>query len=125
MSSYKILTKNQIKWQKIIKITADDATVKEYIIPPGYVLWVKNGDKVVVGAQLTEGALDPRELYQLRGKDAVVQYLLHEVQNIYSSQGQKLNDKNIEVIVRQLFRSVMVKDPGDTNLLPGDTVEKA
>ncbi|MDO8521392.1 MAG: DNA-directed RNA polymerase subunit beta', partial [bacterium] len=111
--------------QKIIKITGDDAAVKEYIIPPGYVLWVKNGDKVIIGAQLTEGALDPRELYQLRGKDAVVQYLLHEVQNIYSSQGQKLNDKHIEVIVRQLFSRVIVKDPGDTNLLPGDTVEKA
>ncbi|MDO8504961.1 MAG: DNA-directed RNA polymerase subunit beta' [bacterium] len=111
--------------QKIIKITADDGAVKEYIIPPGFVLWVKNGDKVIVGAQLTEGALDPRELYLLRGKDAVVQYLLHEVQGIYSSQGQKLNDKHIEVIVRQLFSRVIVKDPGDTDLLPGDTVEKA
>ncbi|OGL66862.1 DNA-directed RNA polymerase subunit beta' [Candidatus Uhrbacteria bacterium RIFCSPHIGHO2_12_FULL_47_11] len=111
--------------QKIIKITADDGAIKEYIIPPGYVLWVKGGDTVEVGAQLTEGALDPHELFLLRGKEAVEKYLLHEVQGIYSSQGQKLNDKHIEVIVRQLFSRVLIKDPGDTDLLPGETVEKA
>ena len=111
--------------QKVIRVTQDDGGMKEYIIPPGYVLWVKDGDRVEVGAQLTEGALEPHELYLLRGRSAVEWYMLKEVQGIYSSQGQKLNDKHIEVIVRQMFSRVLVKNPGDTNLLPGDVVERA
>ena len=115
--------------QKIVRVKGvgkeGEELIKEFVIPPGYVLWVKAGDTVEVGAQLTEGALDPKELYELRGRDAVVKYLLHEVQNIYSSQGQKLNDKHIEVIVRQLFSRVMITSSGDTDLLPGEIVEKA
>ena len=112
--------------QKVLRVTsADGTTTREHVIPPGYVLWVKSGDQVEVGQQLTEGALDPRELYELRGRPAVEDYLLREVQGIYSSQGQKLNDKHIETIVRQLFSRVLVKDPGDTDLLPGEIVEKA
>ncbi|MBI2552176.1 DNA-directed RNA polymerase subunit beta' [Candidatus Uhrbacteria bacterium] len=111
--------------QKVIKITQDSGEIKEYLIPPGYVLWVKDGDRVEVGTQLTEGALDPHELYILRGRSAVEWYMLKEVQGIYSSQGQKLNDKHIEVIVRQMFSRVLVKNPGDTNLLPGEVVERA
>ncbi len=111
--------------QKVITITKEDGEAREYIIPPGYVVWAKAGDRVEVGAQLTEGALDPRELYDLRGKSAVEEYILKEVQGIYSSQGQKLNDKHIEVIVRQLFSRVLIIDPGDTDLLPGETIEKA
>ena len=99
--------------------------VREYVVPPGYVLWVKDGDRVEIGQQLTEGALDPREIYNLRGHTAVEKYLLWEVQNIYSSQGQKLNDKHIEVIVRQLFSRILIKDPGDTDMLPGEIVERA
>ncbi len=113
--------------QKRIVVTPPEGSEgsREFIVPPGYVLWVKDGDEVRVGTQLTEGALDPKDLYLLQGKDAVERYLLREVQAIYSSQGQKLNDKHIETIVRQMFSRMQVNDPGDTELLPGDVVEKA
>ncbi len=97
----------------------------EYVIPPGFVLYVKTGDKVLPGDQLTEGDLDLQELYMYKGRDAVQNYLIRETQSIYSSQGQKLNDKHIEVIIRQMFSRVYVTDAGDTELLPGEVVERA
>jgi len=99
--------------------------IREVIVPPGYVLWVKDGDRVALGQQLTDGAVDPHELYAVGGKYAVARYILREVQSIYTSQGQKLNDKHIEVIVKQLFSRMYVVDSGDTNLLPGEIVERA
>ena len=107
-----------------VKITWKGLVVKEYIVPPGYVLCVKNGDRVTPGDPLTEGSLNLQELYYFKGKEAVQKYVLHNVQKIYSSQGQRLNDKHIEVIIRQMFSRVFVEDPGDTNLLPGEIVEK-
>ncbi|MBN1585438.1 DNA-directed RNA polymerase subunit beta' [Candidatus Uhrbacteria bacterium] len=98
---------------------------REYIIPPGYVLYVKNGDRVEAGQQLTDGNLDLQQLFRLKGQDAVQKYVLKDVQAIYTSQGQKLNDKHIEIIVKQMFSRVMVKDAGDTELLPGEIVEKS
>ncbi|MFA5854232.1 MAG: DNA-directed RNA polymerase subunit beta' [Patescibacteria group bacterium] len=97
----------------------------EYVIPPGYVLYVKDGQQVEPGDQLTEGDLDLQELYKYKGREAVQTYLTHETQKIYSSQGQKLNDKHIEVIIKQMFSRVYVKEAGDTELLPGETVERA
>jgi len=97
---------------------------KEYIIPLGYKLWVKDGDQVEKGAQLTEGSVDLHELFELKGRDAVQRYILIEIQEIYASQGQRLNDKHIEVIIKQMFSRVYVEDPGETDLLPGETVEK-
>jgi len=108
-----------------LKIVRETEKIKEYIIPPGYVLYVKNGDDVAVGQQLTEGDLDLHQLYRLRGKEAVQKYILKDVQSIYTSQGQKLNDKHIEVIIRQMFSRVLVRDAGDTELLPGEIIEKA
>ncbi|MEK7606910.1 MAG: DNA-directed RNA polymerase subunit beta' [Patescibacteria group bacterium] len=113
------------KGKKEISVEFSGTQVKEFIIPPGYVLWVKDGDQVAVGAQLTEGHLDPQELYRLKGRPAVEEYFLKGVQSIYSSQGQKLNDKHIEVIVRQMFSRISVSDGGDTNLLAGDVVERS
>jgi DNA-directed RNA polymerase subunit beta' len=108
-----------------IVVETESQKIKEYIIPPGYVLWIKDGDFVEKGSRLTEGDLDLQQLYKLRGKEAVQEYLIKEIQHIYSSQGQKLNDKHIEVIVRQLFSRVYVKESGDTDLLPGEIVEKS
>lgn len=98
---------------------------REYIIPIGYKLWVKDGDDVEKGQQLTEGSIDLKELFLLRGRDDVQRYILEEIQQIYSSQGQSLNDKHIEIIIKQMFSRVYIEDPGDTELLPGETVEKA
>ena len=99
------------------------ATV-EYPVPNGYQVYVKDGAEVVVGDQMTEGHLDLLQLFKLRGRDAVMRYILREVLSIYASQGQKINAKHIEVIVRQMFSRAYVKDSGDTDLLPGEVVER-
>ncbi len=111
--------------KRIVRVVRDTEKVKEYIIPPGFVLYVKNGDAVEAGQQLTDGNLDLHQLYKLRGKDAVQKYILKDVQSIYTSQGQKLNDKHIEIIIKQMFSRVLVKEVGDTDLLPGEIIEKA
>ena len=99
--------------------------VCEYIVPIGYKLFVKDGDMIEKGHQLTDGSINLQELFELKGKAAVQTYILSEVQHIYSSQGQKVNDKHVEVIVRQMFSRVYIEDAGDTDLLPGEVVEKA
>ncbi|MCX6739915.1 MAG: DNA-directed RNA polymerase subunit beta' [Candidatus Parcubacteria bacterium] len=111
--------------EKNIKIISNVQKEKEYIIPTGYRLWAKEGDFVKKGDQLTEGSLDLHQLYKLKGRDEVKRYVVKEIQYIYASQGQRLNEKHIEVIIKQLFSRVMIKDAGDTNLLPGEIVEKA
>ncbi|MEI7512053.1 MAG: DNA-directed RNA polymerase subunit beta' [Candidatus Uhrbacteria bacterium] len=98
--------------------------VTEQEIPAGYTVLVKDGTEVVPGDVLTEGQYDLQELFRLKGNDAVMRYLLREVLAIYASQGQKLNAKHIEVIVRQMFSRVYVKDPGETDLLPGQIVDR-
>ncbi len=98
---------------------------KEYIIPLGYKLFVKDGETVEKGQQLTEGAVDLHELFALKGRDAVQRYILQEIQDIYASQGQRLNDKHVEIIIKQMFSRIYVEDPGDTELLPGEVVERA
>jgi len=103
----------------------DGKTTKEYVIPMGYKLWVNDNDQVEKGTQLTEGAIDLKELFELKGQDAVKRYVLAEIQEIYASQGQRLNDKHIEIIIKQMFSRVFVEDPGETELLPGEIVEKA
>ncbi len=98
---------------------------KEYVVPVGYKLWVKSGDKVEKGEQLTEGAVNLHELYELKGRESVSDYILREIKEIYSSQGQRLNDKHVEIIIKQMFSRVYIEEPGETDLLPGETVEKS
>lgn len=109
---------------KKIKLVYYSDSVKEYPVPVGFALWVKDGDLVTKGAQLTEGSLNLFELYRLSGVEATQKYVIKEIQYIYSSQGQKLNDKHIEVIVRQMFSRAYVKDAGDTELLAGEIVDQ-
>jgi DNA-directed RNA polymerase subunit beta' len=111
--------------EKTVKVISQLEKEKEYLISPGYRIWPKDGDFVRKGDQLTEGSLDLQQLFKLKGKDEVKKYIVKEIQYIYSSQGQKLNEKHIEVIIKQLFSRVLLKDPGDTNLMPGEIVEKA
>ena len=108
-----------------IVLSFEGQHVKEFIIPIGYKLWVKDGDKVEKGDQLTEGSVDLNELHELKGRDAVQRYILTEIQEIYASQGQRLNDKHVEIIIKQMFSRVYIEDPGETDLLPGETVEKS
>ncbi len=108
-----------------VTVVFDSEKVREYIIPHGYTLYVKDGDEVQAGDALTDGHLDLQALFKAKGQDAVQMYLSKEMQFIYSSQGQKLNNKHIEVIIRQMFSRVRVNDPGETDLLPGEVIEKA
>ncbi len=106
----------------VLKVIYRGEGVEEYELVPGYILWVKNGEMVKFGQQMTDGSLDLRDLYKLRGKEETARYILKEIQYIYSSQGQKLNDKHLEIIIRQMFSRVLVEDGGDTDLLPGEIV---
>ncbi|MBI2990130.1 MAG: DNA-directed RNA polymerase subunit beta' [Candidatus Magasanikbacteria bacterium] len=108
-----------------IFLTYEGKSVKEYIVPIGYKLWVKDADMVEQGQQLTEGSVDLNELFDLRGRDSVQRYVLSEIQEIYAAQGQRLNDKHIEIIIKQMFSRVYIEDPGDTDLLPGEVIEKS
>jgi len=95
-----------------------------YQIPPEFNLSVKDGDLVTKGDSLTDGSLDLKQLYRLKNKEATQRYIVDEIQEIYSSQGQKLNDRHIELIARQMFSRVLIKDSGDTDFLVGERVEQ-
>ncbi|MCH8049141.1 DNA-directed RNA polymerase subunit beta' [Patescibacteria group bacterium] len=107
-----------------VAILHDAEKVREYVIPQGYTLYVKDGDEVLAGDMLTEGHLDLQALFKYKGRDAVQRYLSKEVQHIYASQGQRLNNKHIEIIIRQMFSRLRITSPGDTVFLPGEVVEK-
>jgi len=108
--------------KKTLTIIGRKDEMLELVIPAGYNLWVKNDDLIEPGQPLTEGSVDLHELYHLKGRLATQKYIIREIQYIYSSQGQKLNDKHIELIARQMFSRIYIKDSGDTELLPGEIV---
>ena len=109
--------------RKVI-ITGPDGVVEE-TIPYGYRLKVNSGDHVEAGALITEGSAVPKDILQIRGVSAVQDYLIEEVQKTYQMQGVDINDKHIEVIVRQMLKKVRLVDAGDTGLVAGGLVEKA
>jgi len=96
----------------------------EYSLPTGLALGVSQGDLVTNGQQLTEGHIDLRELYKVAGQEAVQRYIIREVQQIYTFAGENINDKHIEMIVRQMFSRIKIKDPGSTNFLADQIVER-
>ncbi len=106
-----------------VTITADDGEVVTYALPYSSGIRVKDGDRVKKGQRLTEGALSPHDVLRIRGVDAVHNYLIQEVQKPYRQQGVDINDKHIEVIVRQMMRKVRVEEAGDSALLSGSTVD--
>ncbi len=106
-----------------VTITADDGEVVTYALPVSAGIRVKDGDAVEKGAMLTDGALYPQDVLRIRGVHAVYDYLTQEVQKPYRQQGVDINDKHIEVIVRQMMRKVRVDEAGDSNLLSGSTIE--
>ena len=95
-----------------------------YQISPEFNLLVKDGELVSKGDSLTDGSLDLKQLYRLKDKEVTQRYIVDEIQGIYSSQGQKLNDRHIELIARQMFSRVLIKDAGDSEFLVGERVEK-
>jgi DNA-directed RNA polymerase subunit beta' len=105
-------------------IKYEEVEEREYIIPSGGHIRIKNGDRVKAGDQLIDGAVDPQDILRIMGREAVQQYLVEEVQKVYRSQGVNINDKHIEIIARQMLRRVRVESPGDTELLSGDLVDR-
>ena len=98
--------------------------IKEYSVPSGSTLRVAKGDLIAKGTALNEGNMDLKQLYAILGREAVHRSIVRDIQEIYASQGEGINDKHVEVIVRQMLSRVRVLDPGDTTLLPGDIVEQ-
>ena len=111
-------------FDKYIEVISEVDKIQEFTIQKGLMLWVKDGDTVKPGDRLTEGSFDLKELYRLRGKLETQKYIIREIQYVYSSQGQPLNDKHIEIIARQMFSRHLIKETGATDLLPGETVEE-
>src|SRR5205809_3742651 len=101
-----------------------DEEWREYAIPHGSRVNVQSGQKIKAGQQITEGSISPQELLHILGKEAVQTFLVDEVQKVYRSQGVDINDKHIEVIVRQMMRKVRIDSAGDTDLLPGEIVSQ-
>jgi len=112
------------KNSKRVVVENEDGKKKTYKIPYGSKMIVKDNDYVKSGDKLTEGPLDPNVLLKVKGEKAVQNYLLEEVQNVYRSQGVEINDKHIEVIVRQMMKKLKIIKPGDTDLLPGSLVNR-
>ena len=120
-----VVSFREIKKSQHVVVTADDGEERTYLIPYGFRLKVTEGQKVAKGAQLTEGAQSPHDILAILGVEAVHDYLIREVQRTYRGQGVDINDKHIEVIVRQMMRKVRISEPGDSKFLPGIVVEKA
>ena len=95
-----------------------------YPVPPTAYVLVKSGDRITAGQELTAGGKNPHDILRIRGKEAVQQYIIEEVQKVYRTQGVSINDKHIEIIIRQMLRKVRVDHPGDTELLPGEPVDR-
>jgi len=106
-----------------IVISSPNGEVKSYQIAKNARLKVKEGETVEAGTILTEGSVYPQDLLRTKGVKAVQDYLVKEVQSVYRSQGVSINDKHVEIVVKQMLRKVKVEDAGDTNLLPGELVD--
>ena len=114
----------EIKKTRHAIITADDGTEEMYAVPYGYRPKVQTGDRVEVGDALTEGSVNPPDILAVKGEKEVQNYIISEVQKVYRLQGVDINDKHIEVIVRQMMRKVRITDSGSTYMLAGTVLGK-
>ena len=105
-------------------VRAEDVVEREYTIPHNAKILVENGQEIRAGDAITDGPINPQEYLDTRGKDAVQRYLVKEVQKVYRSQGVTINDKHIEIIVRQMLRKVRIDQPGDVDLLPTELIDR-
>ncbi len=107
-----------------IMVESKEGLVKKYLVPLTRHIMVQDGDFVKAGTSLSDGATTPSDILAIKGPFAVQEYLVNEIQEVYRLQGVKINDKHIEVIVRQMMRKVNIVDPGDTKFLEDDTIDK-
>ncbi len=111
-----------VRGMRRILVKHETGIEKEYMIPQGKHLNVRDGDRVLAGEPLTDGPINPHDILEIKGENEVQEYLVNKVQEVYRLQGVTINDKHIEVIVRQLLRKVVVEDAGDTEFLVGTQV---
>ncbi len=107
-----------------IIVESKEGLVRKYLVPLTRQITVQDGDFIKAGNALSDGQTTPSDILKIKGPHAVQEYLVNEIQEVYRLQGVKINDKHIEVIVRQMMRKVTIMDPGDTKFLEDDTVER-
>ncbi len=107
-----------------LAVTYEEKEEREYAVAAAAHIRVQNGDEVKAGQQLTDGSINPQEMLTILGRDAVQQYLADEVQRVYRSQGVTINDKHIEIIIHQMLAKVRVDSSGDTELVPGELIDR-
>jgi DNA-directed RNA polymerase subunit beta' len=110
--------------EKNIVISYEEREEEEYVVPFTASIRIEKGAHVKAGDQLTEGHVNPQDILRIKGREAAQRYLVDEIQKVYRSQGVNINDKHIEVIARRMLQKVRVDTPGDTELLPGDLVDR-
>ncbi|WP_317366940.1 DNA-directed RNA polymerase subunit beta' [uncultured Tyzzerella sp.] len=113
----------ETKNKREVTVMADDGEIKEYLIPYGSRIKVLNGDYIQAGDELTEGSINPHDILRIKGIRGVQDYMIQEVQRVYRLQGVDINDKHIEVIVRQMLKRTKIEEPGDTDFLPGSLID--
>lgn len=113
-----------VKGKKRVVVTPEMGELKEYTVPRGKHILVREGEFVSSGDQLVDGAVNPHDILNIMGDKALANYMVNEIQEVYRLQGVKINDKHIEVIVKQMLKRVKIKDPGDTTMLVGEAIEK-
>ncbi len=111
------------KKKREIQITNEDGESKTYLIPYGSRMKVQDGQVLEAGDELTEGSVNPHDILKIKGIRAVQDYMIQEVQRVYRLQGVDINDKHIEMIVRQMLKKIRIEDNGDTDFLPGTLVD--
>jgi DNA-directed RNA polymerase beta' subunit len=112
------------KGKRRIVVTTEDGETQEYLIPKGKNITVNEGDYLRAGEALMDGAANPHDILKIKGEGELARYLVDEVQEVYRLQGVKINDKHIEVVVRQMLRRVKIREVGDTDFLIDEVVEK-
>ena len=112
------------KKREIIVTNHETGESKAYLIPYGSRIKVQDGAELEAGDELTEGSVNPHDILKIKGLRAVQDYMIQEVQRVYRLQGVEINDKHIEVIVRQMLKKVRIEEAGDTEFLPGTNVDR-
>ena len=107
-----------------ITVTSKDGELKHYMIPLSKHIFVQDNDYIKAGAPLSDGAITPQDILRIQGPTAVQRYILNGIQEVYRLQGVKINDKHIEIIVRQMMQKMIIEQPGDTQFLENEIVEK-
>ena len=115
--------KDTKKKREIVVTNPDDGVSKTYLIPYGSRIKIADGTVLEAGDELTEGSVNPHDILKIKGVRAVQDYMLREVQRVYRLQGVEINDKHIEVIVRQMLKKIRIEESGDTEYLPGTMVD--